>query len=279
MYFRVLILSGCVALAGCQSSQVIEQATAARFQEVNSISALATMKMKLPSSATVDITSETQVLNFGEINSPVAVFELPANRGGLEITITSNVSDSVFYPSAIIVDKNSKILESYQGEDFEYKKPRLHLGNRIQTEKDFFPPYGEESIYLIVYTTEKDLAGVTNIIHPARLDAEARGNYLPEVKDIPKPHYKTGRIEVSIEGAGFMVIGSVQEQLSTAAPAEAKKASIIAAQPETQSYYHNAIKKAVKANNIPKALDLLDESKALNIEGAQEVFVRAVNSD
>jgi maltose operon protein len=34
----------------------------------------------------------------------------------------------------------------------------------------------------------------------------------------------------------------------------------------------------VESNNIDKALSLLDEAKALNIEGAQEVFVRAVNA-
>ncbi|MFA0521054.1 transcriptional regulator, partial [Vibrio sp. 10N.222.55.E8] len=43
------------------------------------------------------------------------------------------------------------------------------------------------------------------------------------------------------------------------------------------TYYHNAIKAAVEADNIPKALSLLDEAKALGIEGAQEVFVKAVN--
>ncbi len=48
-------------------------------------------------------------------------------------------------------------------------------------------------------------------------------------------------------------------------------------QPETQSYYYKAIEQAVAAGDIPKALSLLDEAKALNIPGAQETFVRAVN--
>ena len=44
------------------------------------------------------------------------------------------------------------------------------------------------------------------------------------------------------------------------------------------SYYHNAIKVAVEANDIPKALTLLDEAKELGIEGAQTVFVKAINT-
>ncbi|WP_257575918.1 hypothetical protein [Vibrio parahaemolyticus] len=44
------------------------------------------------------------------------------------------------------------------------------------------------------------------------------------------------------------------------------------------SYYHSSIEAAVAANDIPKALTLLDEAKELGIEGAQEVqFVKAVN--
>ncbi|MFA0071936.1 transcriptional regulator, partial [Vibrio breoganii] len=44
------------------------------------------------------------------------------------------------------------------------------------------------------------------------------------------------------------------------------------------SYYHNAIKVAVEANDVPKALTLLDEAKELGIEGAQTVFVKALNT-
>ncbi|MCZ8498490.1 hypothetical protein O9929_12520 [Vibrio lentus] len=61
-----------------------------------------------------------------------------------------------------------------------------------------------------------------------------------------------------------------------AKPAAAAKVETI--QPETQTYYHNANSSSGRRrHNIPKALSLLDEAKALGIEGAQEVFVKAVN--
>ncbi|WP_182026016.1 MalM family protein [Vibrio rotiferianus] len=275
MYFRALMLSGCVALAGCQSTEVIEQVQVAQAQQVEKLSELQSVKMKLPSSAVVDITSQSQVLRYKDIDSRVAVFELPADRGEFAIKITSLIEDTAFVPRAIIVDKNGKEIESYSKAEFEYTKPRLHLGNRLVAEKDFFPPVGLDSVYLIVYTDQAELGGFTDVIHPARLDAEARGNYLPEVKDIPVPNSDTGKIEVSLDRVSFFSINS-SETKSTAAPVAAK--SVETVQPETQNYYHNAIKSAVKADDIPKALSLLDEAKALGIEGVQEVFVKAVNN-
>ncbi|MEZ9338597.1 MalM family protein [Vibrio splendidus] len=274
MYFRALMLSGCVALAGCQSAEVMEQVQVAQAEQVNSVSGLQFAKMKLPSSAIFDITTDSQVFNYQDINSRVAAIELPADRGEYSIKITSMIGDTAFVPRAVIYDKNGKELESYGKEDFEYQKPRLHLGNRLVTEHDFYPPTTAESVYLIVYTDQADLGGFTDVIHPARLDAEGRGNYMPEAKDIPVPNGNVGKIEVTIDRASFFSFGSSSSE-SNAKPAAAAKVDTI--QPETQTYYHNAIQTAVSEDNIPKALSLLDEAKALGIEGAQEVFVKAVN--
>jgi len=274
MYFRALMLSGCVALAGCQSAQVVEQVQVAQAEQVNSISGLQFAAMKLPSSVIFDVTPESQYLNYQSINSPVVAVELPANRGEYSLTISSLIGDTAFVPRAVIFDKNGNELESYGKDDFEYKKPRMHLGNRLVAEKEFFPPRTEDSVFLVVYTDQKDIDGFTDVIHPARLDAEGRGNYLPEVKDIPIPNANVGKVEVTIDKPSFFSFGSNSE--SNAKPATATKVGSV--QPETQIYYHNAIQAAVKEDNLPKALSLLDEAKALGIEGAQEVFVKAVNT-
>ena len=273
MYFKALMLSGCVALAGCQSAQVVEQVQVAQAEQVNSIAGLQFAPMKLPSSAIFDVTPNSQVLNYQGINSPVVAIELPADRGEYSINITSIIGDTAFVPNAVIYDENGRELERYGKDSFEYAKPRLHLGNRLVTENDFYPPTTAKSVYLVIYTDQNDLGGFTDVIHPARLDAEGRGNYLPEVKDIPIPNANVGKIEVTIDKASFFSIGSSNSE-SNAKPAVAKIDTI---QPETQTYYHNAIQTAVTEDNIPKALSLLDEAKALGIEGAQEVFVKAVN--
>ncbi|WP_299695283.1 MalM family protein [uncultured Vibrio sp.] len=274
MYFRALMLSGCVALAGCQSAQVVEQVQVAQAEQVNSIAGLQFAPMKLSSSAIFDVTPNSQVLNYQGINSPVVAIELPADRGEYSINITSIIGDTAFVPNAVIYDENGRELERYGKESFEYAKPRLHLGNRLVTENDFYPPTTAKSIYLVIYTDQNDLGGFTDVIHPARLDAEGRGNYLPEVKDIPIPNANVGKIEVTIDKTSFFSIGSSNSESNAKLAAAAKVETI---QPETQTYYHNAIQAAVDADNIPKALSLLDEAKALGIEGAQEVFIKAVN--
>jgi maltose operon protein len=274
MYFKALMLSGCVVLSGCQSAQVVEQVQVAKAEQVNSIAGLQFAAMKLPSSVIFDVTPESQYLNYQSINSPVVAVELPANRGEYSLTISSLIGDTAFVPRAVIYDKNGKELESYDQSDFEYKKPRMHLGNRLVVEKEFFPPRTEDSVFLVVYTDQQEIGGFTDVIHPARLDAEGRGNYLPEVKDIPIPNANVGKIEVTIDKASFFSFGSSSE--SNTKPAVTAKVETI--QPETQTYYHNAIQTAVKEDNLPKALSLLDEAKTIGVEGAQEVFVKAVNS-
>lgn len=277
MYFRALVLSGCVALAGCQSPEIIQQVQTAQAEQVESISALQAVTMKLPSSTIVEITPQSQALKYQNINSHVAMFELPADRGDYSITITSMIEDTAFVPSAIIVDKNGRELESYGSDKFEYTKPRLNLGNRLVAEVDFFPPTHTESVYLIVYTDKSDLGKATMVAHPARLDAEGRGNYLPEVKDIAIPNSEYGKVEVSIDRLGFFKqLGSSSSAETNTKPVMAKSVEVV--QPETQKYYHRAISAAVESNDLNKAISLLEEAKALNVEGAQEIFVKAVNA-
>ena len=205
------------------------------------------------------------------------MFELPAARGEYSITITSMIGDTAFVPRAIIVDKNGRELENYGSEKFEYTKPRLNLGNRLVAEVDFFPPTHTESVYLIVYTDKSELGKATMVAHPARLDAEGRGNYLPEVKDIAIPNSEYGKVEVSIDRLGFFKqLGSSSSAETNTKPAMAKSVEVV--QPETQKYYHQAITAAVESNDLNKAISLLEEAKALNVEGAQEIFVKAVNA-
>ncbi len=277
MYLRSFLLGSCIALAGCQTAPVVEQSSSTTDQYVvSSVTQLQTLKVKLPSVTKVAITPTTQHLNNQMVHSPVAAFEIPADRGELVLTVTSEIKDSVFYPNVLIMDKNGQVIESYDNSYFEYRKPRLNLGNRLVADLEFYPPQGYKTLFVIVYTKDEYLNGVTYVAHPGRIDAEARGNYMPELKDIAIPHSLTGEIELEVAGPGFFSFAKSQDQGTVTSTAEARE--IKAPLPDTQAYYHSSIKKAVEAGDIPKALSLLDEAKALGIDGAQEVFVKAVNA-
>jgi len=237
---------------------------------MSSIGDLEKSALKLNATQTVAITQATQRLVKGDIDSPVAAFSLPANRGSLEIKITSEMKDSVFAPSVLFIDQDGNEIEHYDFSAFEYKKPMLIYGDRMVAEFTFTPPINVGNrVDMILYTTADELQKTTDRIHPARAMAEGKGNYFPEAKDIPTPHVETGKLVVEVNSIGVL---SPQPAAKTKAP------KVEHAQPETQTFYHSAIQKAVQDGNIPKALGLLEEAKALNIEGAQEVFVKAVNA-
>lgn len=272
MSFRTLLLSGCVALAGCQSADFVQPTSADVVAPATIFSSLQTRDVELPSSTKVEINEYSQLLQYAEIDSPVAAFKVPANQGTLELTISSLISEQVFVPYAKIFDEAGNELALIDASSFEYQKPRLHWGNRLEAEFEITPMQATKNIVVVVYTDRSQLGGFTDVIHPARLDAEARGNYLPEVKDIPVPHALKGTVELEVSTSGLILSQPEKKTVELQQPA-----SEIKAVPETQSYYLNAIESAVKANELDKALSLLDEAKALNIKGAQETFIKAVN--
>lgn len=275
MYLRALLLGGCIALTGCQSATVIEQSQTTSAPAVSAISQLQATQVKFPSSTKISMTPATQYLHNDQITSPVAVFDIPANRGQMSLTITSEITDSVFFPHVMITDHQGNIIESYDDSVFEYRKPRLNLGNRLVADLDFYPPQGHQSVYLVVYGKSSDLNDVTYVAHPGRIDAEARGNYMPELKDIAVPRAMTGTIELDVAGPGLFNFTRSGTPAKATSSDQAKMEMTV--QPDTQAYYFATIEKAVEANDIPKALSLLDEAKALGIDGAQEIFVKAVN--
>lgn len=274
MYFRALLLGSCMALAGCQSTPLVEQSAIDSAQHFTVVTQLQATQVRLPSTTKVSITPSTQYLTNDTINSPVAMFEIPADRGQLSLTVTSEIRSSVFYPHILITDKQGQVIEVFDNSVFEYRKPRLNLGNRLVAEVDLYPPQGHETLYVIIYTEMSDLEKVTYVAHPGRIDAEARGNHMPELKDIPVQHSLTGTVQLEVAGPSWLSF----VRNSTESRSVAREQVKAIAQPETQDFYHQAIQTAVAENYIPKALSLLDEAKALGIDSAQAVFVKAVNS-
>ena len=62
--------------------------------------------------------------------------------------------------------------------------------------------------------------------------------------------------------------------VATAAPAPAKKAEPVLN--DTEEYFNNAIKQAVKRGDVDKALKLLDEAERLGSTTARSTFISSV---
>ncbi|GAD90785.1 hypothetical protein VHA01S_056_00020 [Vibrio halioticoli NBRC 102217] len=268
MKFRALFLSCCVALAGCATQETLHQVGAEPV--VTSVASLNKSPFKLDTQALVTIDKNTQVLNNKLIDSPVVAFDLPSNRGPLDISVTSNMTDEAFFsPQIMIVDNKGNVIEKYDSSAFEYRRPRLAWGDRLVAELRFTPPVDQKTVTMLIYTTKDELAKTTDRIHPARAMAEGKGNYLPEVKDIPTPHVNSGKLLVEVTG--------VNAGLDADNDAKKHQHELDATvEKSTQDYYHNAIRKAVDEDNMPKALALLEEAKDLQIQGAQQAYIDAL---
>ncbi|MEZ9131969.1 MalM family protein [Vibrio breoganii] len=261
----LISLMSVIAVAGCESLPDIEQtssSTATSFEQ------LKYETLELPADKKVIISDSTQSLMKGDINSPVAAFWLPTDRGGLRISVVSQIEKSVFAPTAIILGESNEVLKKVSLSEFEYLKPRLHLGNRLVAEFDFYPPVNQKQVALIVYSSTEDQSGVTPVIHPVRLEAEARGNYMPELKDIPIPNALEGRLEIGLEGVS-------QSEKFTLTSEPQKQAETLKSQEE----YIAEIEKAVAEGDLDTALQLRDQAKANNIEGADEAFKKALSAE
>jgi maltose operon protein len=143
------------------------------------------------------------------------------------------------------------------------------------------PALGQQKIYVLVFTTEKDLQQTTKLIDPAKAYAKGTGNSVPDIPDPLARHVTDGllKLKVSTNNASSVLVGPLFGSSGTgpvtvgntaapvyAAPAAAAPVAAASQAPakpsepvlnDTESYFNNAIKQAVKKGDVDKALKLL----------------------
>lgn len=279
---QFLIIAALAALCGgCATSKNIQFDSSAEgvSKEISDLSGINWYKLSPPQTISFDITEKTQVLNQGDEQSPIVAFELETVGNKVDITLTSQIKKTVFSPKVLVLNGSNEVLKEIDTNSFIYSQAQFLSGDRLSHSFSVRAQKGE-SIRLLVMTDEKAAKDSTTVIHPAKLDAMAKGNYPPDIDDPIIPHSYYGSLtlelvmeEVVIEDADVVRVNQpTDEQIVSEADTVR-----FTPQAETQEFYYKTIKQAVKENNIPKALSLLDEAKALNIEGAQEVFIKALN--
>lgn len=209
-------------------------------------------------------------------------FEFSPRSGKVKVTLSSKMlKKRVLAPTVQLLDKEYNVVRTITLDEFNIRYSDMFDANRYVTS---FEVDAQSLPYMIVFTNSSDVGQLVSVPHPAKVRAEESGEPLPIVTDPKFKHSYVGELNLEIE---TLTLGSRKVDNSMVAPVTAATTGVVATsvkaapatiQPETTSYYHNAIQKAVAEDNIPKALSLLDEAKALNVEGAQETFVKAINS-
>lgn len=125
------------------------------------------------------------------------------------------------------------------------------------------------------------------MVNPAKAYAAGVGNAVPDIPDPVARHTPTGTLSLKVtaeQKTGNVMIGQIFPAAAPAAapvvvgshtpPAPAKPAEPML--DDSESYFNDAIKKAVKAGKVDKALKLLDEAERLGSKTARQTFIDSV---
>ncbi|MEG5695885.1 maltose operon protein MalM [Enterobacter quasihormaechei] len=239
-----------------------------------------------------------QQLNVAGISGPVAAYSVPANIGEITLTLSSEVNKqtSVFAPNVLILDQNMTPSAYFPSSYFTYQEPGVMSADRLEGVIRLTPALGQQKLYVLVFTTDKDLQQTTTLLDPAKAYAKGVGNAIPDIPDPIARHTTDGLLKLKVKtnssssvlvgplfgssGPGPVTVGNTAAAATTytaapaVAPAPTKKAEPVLN--DTETYFNNAIKQAVKNGDVDKALKLLDEAERLGSTTARSTFISSV---
>lgn len=243
-----------------------------------------------------------QTLNVPGITGPVVAYSVPANIGELTLTLTSEVDKqtSVYAPNVLILDQSMTPSAFFPSSYFTYLEPGVMSADRLEGVMRLTPALGQQKIYVLVFTTPQDLQQTTKLIDPAKAYAKGTGNAVPDIPDPIAKHTTDGTLSLKVKtsssssvlvgplfgssGPGPVTVGNTAAPVYNA-PATAPAAAPAAAEPaaksepmlsDTETYFNNGIKQAVKQGDIDKALKLMNEAERLGSKSARSTFISSV---
>ncbi len=266
----LLLLSG-IGLAGCSSpasNTTVQSALELQSATVccNRVGQFTWSELQPNQTLDFEVSSVSPVALFGSDKSYFSAFEFSPKSGTVALTLRSKMLNGLLMePYIQFYDSRFQLRKELGPDAFEVKYSDAFTYNRYELKVDID---AQQTPYFAIFTRQKNIGKKVTVPHPARLRAEQNGDPMPMVTDPVYMISNVGKFQLSVETRTF-------SQRDSVVPS---KSNVKAPLAQTQSYYTNAITQAVKENNLPKALGLLDEAKALGVEGAQEVFIKAVNS-
>lgn len=304
-------------VALCLSAGLFASAPGISLADVNIVPQNTTAAPAIPTAALQQLTwtpvdqsktQSTQLASAGQrldvagITGPVAAWSVPANIGELTLTLTSEVNKqtSVFVPNVLILDQNMTPSAFFPSSYFTYQEPGVMSADRLEGVMRLTPALGQQKLYVLVFTTDKDLQQTTTLLDPAKAYAKGVGNAVPDIPDPIARHTTDGLLKLKVKtsssssvlvgplfgssGPGPVTVGNTAAPAVTyAAPAAAVAAP--APQPvkksepmlnDTETYFNQAIKDAVAKGDVDKALKLLDEAERLGSKSARSTFISSV---
>jgi len=254
--------------------------------------------------------SSAQAFAFSTGKSLLHAFVIPDELERATVRIDAIAGATVFVPTVLILDRNFRVSRAIDSSGFTYAPAGLMEPQRLTGKVYLDRRQGGELAaekYLVVFTTDKDLRGSTQMISEARLYARARGLADPGLPDPVAQHAATGVFRISVgdletsaasttqyvtqqQGASRYVAptGGTATVPPTVAPRAAPPASKpvpradtpAASQPmlsETQAIYDRMIQDSVAKGDMDRAWRLVQEAERAGSTTARQTFLTAVS--
>lgn len=296
-------------VALCLSAGLLASVPAVSFADVNFVPQNTAAAPSIPASALQQLTwtpvdqSKTQTskvatagqtLNVPGITGPVVAYSVPANIGELTLTLTSEVDKqtSVYAPNVLILDQSMTPSAFFPSSYFTYLEPGVMSADRLEGVMRLTPALGQQKLYVLVFTTEKDLQQTTTLLDPAKAYAKGAGNAAPDIPDPIAKHTTDGVLKLKVKtnstssvlvgplfgssGPGPVTVGNTAAPVAAPAAAAAPAAKSEPMLSDTETYFNNGIKQAVKQGDIDKALKLMNEAERLGSKSARSTFISSV---
>ena len=227
------LLSLCLSLALTLGTPLVVNAdTPANVSIAPAISAstlqsLPWQPLMPPVSQDIKLDNVSPQINQGDIQGAIAAYTLPADRGSLEVTLSSiSKNNSLYAPSVLVLDEHLRPAAYYPSSYFPYQPPGAMSSDRLKGTAE----QGSGNIMI-------------GMLQPA-------------------------------PAATPVVVGSTAAVAAAPAPAPTQPAEPMLN--DTEAYFNNGIKQAVKAGDIDKALKLMNEAEKLGSTTARETFIGSV---
>ncbi|SDH62765.1 maltose operon protein [Pseudomonas benzenivorans] len=210
-------------------------------------------------------------------------FKLPAHSRSFEIRLYSQAGDSVLAPNAMLLDSRFQTTRLLGVEDFSFVPAQGLKGDsldaRLRVDRLYLDNPGNES-YLVLYTSDAQMAGKTIIEHPAKAYAKARGNQPPNIPDLVAKHAPEGIIKLVLiedqsggqQANSYVPPRSIGMEMGNQLPSVPAPAVL----PETQAYYRQAIDAALASQDLERALRLADEAARVGDDSAKAYLLERI---
>ncbi|WP_375748678.1 MalM family protein [Vibrio sp. HN007] len=249
-----------------------------------------------------ELMSESEALELSSGKSFVKGIQLPSSVvENIRVKVISAIGETVFVPNVMLLDSNFEPVTNYASHDIGYDSRSIFNGDVFEREITISNHQlaAGNAKYLLIYTTDDDLKEST--VLPMLDQGTVRVGRQNEPRmfdDVIVQHSPLGQFQIrysyeTASNVNLAVVATPQIATTVAEPAETglevtptvletevkkveNSTKVDGIQPETEAMFIELVEKAVRENQIDKALRFVEEGERAGSKKLRDVFFDAL---